>query len=358
MTKIIKLTESQLRDVVQKVINEQSAGVSVDQIYKEFVAGGTGAKPTSHTVMASAINKIPDYKTLLAFNKKFIQEKPGGFISLVKALRGWLKVGEENIFKNIQAKLKTLGVNLIINNPSGVFKPEDIAIGSTKVTQKPDPNKPDPNKLKYRTCNGFPIKYGCNQTEVGKLQKCLGIELDYSFGPDTLKAILDKTPDPKMRAANQKQITEIGLSEGAYKLLIAKCVRKQKPKVDPNKIVPPAPEPIDTRTPAPQNLSSKSLVAPTSSLGNLEGAIRNRLQKDLATLAANAPQDITQERKDYIIAHINDRGFDQKYVGDNLTPTEQLWVDRYMQQKYGSVVDKNKTRGGDTQIRRFDTPQG
>jgi hypothetical protein len=151
----------------------------------------------------------------------------------------------------------------------------------------------------------------------------------------------------------KKQYATIGLSKQEFDLIRTKyCKAKPKPKPKPDE------KPVvDTRTPmkdiAP--LKAKQLQQIPTNLGINSEEIRARLIKQLA---ASAPPEISQERKDFIINNIKDRGFDQKYVGDNLTPVEQQWVDEYMKQKYGSVVDKNKTRGGDTQIRRFDTPQG
>ena len=197
--------------------------------------------------------------------------------------------------------------------------------------------------------------YGCKQTEVGYVQQCLGLKVDYSFGPATLQALVGYAP---MRNGStpeglKKQYATIGLSKQEFDLIRTKyCKAKPKPKPKPDE------KPVvDTRTPmkdiAP--LKAKQLQQIPTNLGINSEEIRARLIKQLA---ASAPPEISQERKDFIINNIKDRGFDQKYVGDNLTPVEQQWVDEYMKQKYGSVVDKNKTRSGDTQIRRFDTPQG
>ena len=338
MSRIIKLTESQLCDMVTRVINEQNATPLVDEIYKEFVAGGTGAKATSHTVMASAINKIPNYKTLIDLNNMIKTKTPGGFKSFVQCLQGWLKVGEENIFKNIQAKLKTLGVNLIINNPSGVFRPTDIRIvkGQAKTTVQP---KVDPNKPTYRICTGFPIKYGCKQTEVGILQKCMGMEVDYSFGPDTLGVYLKLNTDPKAKAATQKQILEVGLSEGAYKLVIAKCKSKIKKIKKPTK---PTPTPVDTRTKTePLTLSSKKIQ-------------QLPVKIDLPKLVATPAPGVDQARKEELIGKIKNRGFDQVYKGEVLSPEETKWLEYYMSVNYGTQLNKTKEKsGGEEEKLRF-----
>jgi hypothetical protein len=355
MSRIIKLTESQLRDMVAKTIEEQSAvpdfggaasaigkslgltrddrpkGTLVDQIYNEFVAGGTGAKATSHTVMASAINKIPDYKTLIALNNMIKAKTPGGFKSLVQCLQGWLKVGEENIFKNIQAKLKTLGVNLIINNPSGIFKPADIRIakGQVKTNQ---PQKTDPNKPTYRECSGFPIKYGCKQTEVGRLQQCLGLKVDYSFGPNTLKALVNYIPNQTSAAsaALQKQYVEIGVSKGAYDLMLQKC--KKAPVKAKAKTAVPAPAPVvDTRDKtAPTTLASKQIQQLPVNI-------------DVANALQNLPAPgVDNARKLAILGQIKDRGFDQVYKGQKLTDAEQQWLSSYM----GGEASKEKQKAG------------
>jgi hypothetical protein len=378
MTKIIKLTESQLRDVVQKVINEQgfasdfvgmakSAGNAisnslmlnrdnrpkgslVDQIYNEFVYGGTGAKATSHTFMATAINKIPNYKTLIEFNNKFKQDTPAGFKSFVQALQGWLKVGEENIFKNIQAKLKTLGVSLIISNPSGIFKPADIRIEKGGV-KKADPKKIDPNKPTYKVCTAgaFPIKYGCKQTEVGTLQKCMGMGVDYSFGPDTLKAFLKLNPDPKAKAAAQKQILEVGLSEGAYKLVIAKCkskIKKIKKPAAPAPAPTPVPAPADTRTKTePLTLKSRTLqTLPTKSREEMEKDVRASLEKQLKYVNQVNPGSfgVNDERAKEILNNFEYRRIDdsQVYKGGKLTDNELKYVNAVRR----GEAEKNKLK--------------
>jgi hypothetical protein len=351
MSRIIKLTESQLCDMVTRVINEQNATPLVDEIYKEFVAGGTGAKPTSHTVMASAINKIPDYKTLIAFNNKFKQNTPAGFNSFVQALQGWLKVGEENIFKNIQAKLKTLGVSLIISNPSGIFEPADIRIEKGGV-KKPDPKKIDPNKPTYKICQGFPIKYGCKQTEVGTLQKCMGMGVDYSFGPETLGAFLKLNPDPKAKAAAQKQILEVGLSEGAYKLVIAKCKSKIKKIKKPTAPVPvpeptpvpvpeptPVPVPVDTRTPMSdiQRLSSKDLKMVSSNLGDK----LPQVQLDPITLGSQIYGRLSSN-KNFNSGKIGDNRV--KYKGSDLNPADLDRLNKFITSR-GYKFIKNKDKG-------------
>lgn len=354
MGKIIKITESQIREIVQKVINEQAIpqfgaglkkigdalaitntnkpkGTLVDQIYQEFVAGGTGAQETSHTQMASAINKIPDYKTLLALNDKIKKETPARLTSLVQCLQTWLEVGEENIFKNIQAKLKTLGVNLVINNPSGIFRPKDIRIAKGGIVAP----TPEQNKIKYRLCSGFPIKYGCKQTEVGYLQKCLGVKVDYSFGPDTLKAFLDLNPDPKMKVEVQKQIINIGLSEQAYNRVASKCIPKAKPKKT-TQISTPKEEPfVDTRD------KTQPLTIASRQIQQLPVNI------NLPTLQSIETPGISQERRNGILSKIKNRGFDKVYKGEPLTPEEKEWLQSYL----GTEINKERKKSEQEKLR-------
>jgi hypothetical protein len=90
----------------------------------------------------------------------------------------------------------------------------------------------DPTKPTYRICKAgaFPLMYGCKQTEVGKLQKCLGMEVDYSLGPDTLK---------KFTNNSQKLIDDMiknGISQHLYYDYMKKCVYKIKQKNNKSEI--------------------------------------------------------------------------------------------------------------------------
>jgi hypothetical protein len=370
MGRIIKLTESQLRDVVQRVINEQKASPNASAAAKQIwtklsiASSNGGAGGTDEVALVSAISMIKSVQLFVEVDNMMRGPSSiGTYKSIVRLLNGELEMDNLKEFQQIQAALKKAGVTLTAQTEKNarsntmVLKPGTIKIVPVKtpVITPPKPEDAGPAKPKYRECKGFPLMYGCKQTEVGYVQQCLGLKVDYSFGPATLQALVGYAP---MRNGStpeglKKQYATIGLSKQEFDLIRTKyCKAKPKPKPKPDE------KPVvDTRTPmkdiAP--LKAKQLQQIPTNLGINSEEIRARLIKQLA---ASAPPEISQERKDFIINNIKDRGFDQKYVGDNLTPVEQQWVDEYMKQKYGSVVDKNKTRGGDTQIRRFDTPQG
>jgi hypothetical protein len=375
MTKIIKLTEAQLRDVVTRAINEQKASPNASPAAKQvwtklsIASSNGGAGGTDEVALVSAISMITSVQLFVEVDNMMRGASSiGNYKSIVKLLNGELEMDNLKQFQQIQAALKKAGVTLTAQTEKNsrsisgiVLKPGTIRIVPGK-TPAPTPTPPvttDPTKPTYRACKGFPLMYGCKQTEVGYVQQCLGLKVDYSFGPATLQALVSYAPMSKGSTPEglKKQYATIGLSKQEFDLIRTKyCKAKPKPKPKPGE--KPVEKPVvDTRTPMADTapLKAKELKMVSPDLGINSEEIRARLIKQLQ---ASAPPEISQDRKDFIIGNIKNRGFDQKYVGDNLSPVEQNWVDGYMKQKYGSVVDKNKTRGGDTQIRRFDTPQG
>jgi hypothetical protein len=372
MSKTIKLTEAQLRDIVTKAVNEQRNSPNASQAAKQVWTKLSEASRGNKDALTQAISMIKSVDLYIeVVNMMRGPSSIGSYKSIIQLLQGTLGPYDVEIFNNIKAMLKKITVVIdgkieknarvgrMILDPASI---RQYTGGSTTNPPKPTPTPPvtaDPNKPTYRICKAgaFPLMYGCKQTEVGYVQRCLGLGVDYSFGPDTLKALVGYAPMSKGSTPEglKKQYATIGLSKQEFDLIRTKyCKAKPKKVQDKKKVEAPV---VDTRKPMAdvQRLGSKDLKMVPSNLGINSEEIRARLIKQLQ---ASAPPQISQERKDYIINNINDRGFDQKYVGDNLNPVEQNWVDGYMKQKYGSVVDKNKTRGGDTQIRRFDTPQG
>jgi len=279
----------------------------------------------------------------------------GNYKSIVKLLNGELELDNLKEFQQIQAILKKAGVTLTAQTEKSprtntmVLKPGTIRIVAGKTPVPTPPVKTDPNKPTYRECTGFPIKYGCKQTEVGRIQQCLGLKVDYSFGPSTLVKLVDYSTQRNTQAsmALQKQYTEIGVSKGAYDLIISKCKKVVKPKPKPGE------KPVvDTRTPmadiAP--LKAKELKMVSSNLGLTPEQIQAKLQRDLAALqAANTP-NVDPARKQAILGQIKDRGFDKVYKGQALTPDEKQWLSSQM----GTDPNKDKMKaGGEEEKLRF-----
>lgn len=355
MSRIIKLTESQLRDVVQKVINEQSTGTA-QQIWNSLSiaqAGMGGAGGTDEKKLISAISQINSIDLYTQVVQLMRTKTIGNYNSIVKLLQGELEGDNLKEFKQIQALLKKIGVTLTAQTRKGnqamgkggaTYTYDELIPSSIRQVVGPakpviTPPKPeDQNKPTYRTCTGFPIKYGCKQTEVGRLQQCLGLRVDYSFGPATLKAFLDLNPDPNARGPVQKQIIEIGLSEGAYKRVTAKCASKPKPKTKQ-----PAPKPgeapvVDTRT--------KTDIAPLKARQIQQIPVN----VDIPKLQAIPTPGIDPTRKAAILGQIKDRGFDKVYKGQALTPEEKSWLSSQM----GTDPNKDKMKaGGEEEKLRF-----
>jgi hypothetical protein len=348
MSKIIKLTESQLRNIVANAVNEQRNSPNASQAAKQIwtklsqaQSGAGGAGGTDETALIQAISMI---KSVELYTEVVNMMRGGSSIgphkSIVQLLNGELENDNLKEFQQIQTILKKIGVTITAQtekNPrtnTMVLKPGTIrqVVGKT-----PSPVKTDPNKPTYRECTGFPIKYGCKQTEVGKLQQCLGLKVDYSFGPTTLKALVNYVPNqsPSTIAAVQKQYVEIGVSQGAYNLILQKCkkaVVKQKQKTNV-----PAPV-VDTRTKTePLTISAKKpQLIPVN--------------VDLPKLAAIPTPGIDPARKQAILAQIKDRGFDKVYKGQVLTPDEKQWLSSQM----GTEPNKEKLKaGGEEEKLRF-----
>lgn len=340
MSRIIKLTESQLRDMVTKVISEQAASATPQQIWDNLSiaqagmggAGGTDEKKLISTI--AQITSVDLYRQVVALmGAKSI----GNYKSIIQLLNGELEADNYGDFQQIQSLFNKVGIKIIAQTKLGgdgktkFLVPESIKI----VGQAPKPGvtpKPDDTKPQYRECTGFPIKYGCKQTEVGRLQQCLGLKVDYSFGPNTLVKLVDYSTqrNTPQSMALQKQYVEIGVSKGAYDLILQKCKKAVvKPKT---KTQAPAPAPVvDTRDKsAPQTLASRQIQQQPVNID-----VANRLQNLPAPGVDNA-------RKLAILGQIKDRGFDQVYKGQKLTDPEQQWLSSYM----GGEASKEKQKAG------------
>lgn len=364
MSRIIKLTESQLRDVVQKVINEQqapsNASLQAKSIFAKLgyaasIAGGLGGTDEKKLIEAiSYIKSVELYTEVVNIMRK---TSIGYYKSIVQLLNGELDSDNVKEFKQIQAMLKKIGVTItgqVKKNPRDGGQTEILEKGSIRQVVGPAAKPsatPDASKPTYKVCQGFPIKYGCKQTEVGRLQQCLGLKVDYSFGPNTLVGLVDHSTKKysKESMALQKQYVEVGVSKAAYDLLLQKCkkgVVKQKTKSNTSKLAS-APV-VDTRTKTDTTpLKPRELqTLPTTNLALSPEQIRARLQRDMAALqAANAPK-VSPERKQEILANVETRDFDGKriYKGGRLNPDEQNWLNSQM----GSEAEKIKLKDNAT----------
>jgi hypothetical protein len=250
MGRIIKLTESQLRDVVAKVISEQQASPNASPAAKQIwtsLARAVNNMGTDKQGIVSAISMIKSVDLYIeVVNMMRGPSSIGSYKSIIQLLQGTLGPYDVEIFNNIKAMLKKITVvidgKIEKNARVGrmILDPASIRQYTGGSTPKPTPPVVDPTKPTYRICKAgaFPLMYGCKQTEVGKLQKCLGMEVDYSLGPDTLK---------KFTNNSQKLIDDMiknGISQQVYNDYMKKCVYKIKQKTSV-----PAVNPIATNTP-------------------------------------------------------------------------------------------------------------
>jgi hypothetical protein len=273
----------------------------------------------------------------------------GYYKSIVQLLNGELGAYDVPTFKQIQAILKKIGVTITAQiKKAGDGKTDYLETGSIRqmigpakpapVITPPKPGETDPAKPTYRVCKGFPLMYGCKQTEVGYVQRCLGLGVDYSFGPDTLKALVGYAPMRKGSTPEglKKQYATIGLSKQEFDLIRTKyCKAKPKPKPKPKPNEKPVVDTRDKRVPL--ELPSK-LVSPMP------------VNIDLPKLAAIPTPGIDPARKQAILAQIKDRGFDKVYKGQALTPDEKQWLSSQM----GTDPNKDKMKaGGEDEKLRF-----
>ena len=327
MSRIIKLTESQLRDVVQKAINEQNAGAVAEQIYHEINLAVNGPD-TKEDQLVRAIQKITTLQLYNAVNGKF-KAVPGGqgdYTSILTILNGELGSGDYNVSVQIQQALSKIGKRITFQRNNDSVVPGTFKLLASAVP-KPVPAPVDPKKINYRLCKGFPLMYGCKQTEVGSLQQCLGLKVDYSFGPATLEGLVNYAPMKNGSTPDglRKQYSTIGLSVQEYNLIRTKYC-KVKPKA---KVKKPAPV-VDTRDKtAPATLASKQIQQLPVNI-------------DLPTLEALPSTGVDPARKAAILGQIKDRGFDKVYKGQPLTPEEKQWLESYL----GTQINKDKMKAG------------
>jgi len=364
MSKIIKLTEAQLRDIVTKAVNEQKASPNASQAAKQvwtklsIASSNGGAGGTDEVALVSAISMITSVQLFVEVDNMMRGASSiGNYKSIVKLLNGELEMDNLKQFQQIQAILKKAGVTLTAQTEKNersntmVLKPGTIRIVPVKTPVPTPPVTADPNKPTYRVCKGFPLMYGCKQTEVGYVQQCLGLKVDYSFGPATLQALVGYAP---MRNGStpeglKKQYATIGLSKQEFDLIRTKyCKAKPKPKPKPKPGETPV---VDTRTKtdiAP--LKAKELKMVPSNLGLTPEQIQAKLQRDLAALQATNTPKVDPARKTAILAQIKDRGFDKVYKGQALTPDEKNWLSSQM----GTDPNKDKMKaGGEDEKLRF-----
>jgi hypothetical protein len=343
MGRIIKLTESQLRDMVTRVISEQQASPDASPAAKQIwtnLAKAVNNMGTDEQGIVSAISLIKSVELYTeVVNMMRGPSSISNYKSIVQLLNGRFAAYDYKYFKQIQTILSKIGVTLTAQT-SGPAQNPFLKAGTIRQvvgpTAKPGVTpKPDATKPQYRECTGFPIKYGCKQTEVGYVQQCLGLKVDYSFGPDTLKALIGYAP---MRNGStpeglKKQYVTIGLSKQEFDLIRTKyCKAKPKPKKQASV--------VDTRDKTtPTTLASRQIQQLPVNI-------------DLPTLEALPSTGVDPTRKAAILVQIKDRGFDKVYKGQPLTPEEKQWLESYL----GTQINKDKMKSGGQEKLRLPNP--
>jgi len=242
--KIIKLTESKLRDIVYKVINEQglagnaSTGqASGGQSYTGQLntapaapSSGGGMQKIAQTIKDETVKALKgnsqlqmagwwdshpalisflldtSYVKQIFYPKFEMREKGALAISKVADTNFWdfFMDGKFYVFKTQQDALngvnytfngtwKGSGKNLIIKTNDG-----EVFNSSTKTWTKPIPW--------VRQSGKFPLKYLEVGGNIGTLQKALGMRGDTYFGNQTEKAVLAKAPEYKRETGVTQEI--------------------------------------------------------------------------------------------------------------------------------------------------------
>lgn len=143
--KIIKLTESDLRKIVQKVIFEQNQNLLSS--LKSAVAG-LGTDENALEVFFSKIKTLSDFNTINNQLKKTPIRADGernGYSSLQEVLNGELGYGDSVTADRIKNLLSKIGVNLTFTKSGPIAKSFVITIpGSTMIDNKKvvEPVKP------------------------------------------------------------------------------------------------------------------------------------------------------------------------------------------------------------------------
>lgn len=98
-----------------------------------------------------------------------------------------------------------------------------ITWDKVKKTDDGDGTVVKKKKSAYHDCENkdFPLEYGCTSTKIAEVQKCLGVDDDGKFGPNTMKALVDDKYD-----------TSKGLSKDVYDAVKGNCAPSQRKKLD------------------------------------------------------------------------------------------------------------------------------
>jgi hypothetical protein len=229
--KIIKLTESQLRGIVSKVILKETllteegkyfTSQSALEIWRSYYH-------TFYTDLKAMLLGFQHIQSLSDFNtgNTEISKAQGGKYpnGYVDVLNDNVMAGNLDIANGIKAALAKIGVNLQFRTYNGGKSLEQysFSIGTPTapksststdnkattlptVTVSSSKNKVAPKINWVKQSGKFPLKYLEVGGNIGTLQKALGMRGDTYFGNQTEKAVLAKAPEYKRETGVTREI--------------------------------------------------------------------------------------------------------------------------------------------------------
>ena len=286
MGKIIKITESQLKNIVGEVLSERSSNLSTPQIQFGGGSFGGGGAGGSWTPSPAAGGRTPEAMKNIAATFCGVR---GG-----KIMAGAYKDQPWSNYKNVYS----------------VTDAEEVEAQKSCPTVQTGIGVNKPKMQWTKETGNFPLLYGQFGPTIQKLQIAMGMKGDTYFGSGTEKGVLAKAPEYKRQT---------GVTQEIYNKIVSKPVVKRD--LDTN-IVP---------------LASRPLTAPTidasklAQLPNIQGIQSN----------------VSAERRQEIAGRIEKQAITGKliYKGNDLNPEEQQFLNTYVQSLGGGELDKSKDKG-------------
>lgn len=372
MSQIIKITESQLKNIVGRVINEQLAATNnIAADVNTIVKNIKSADISSGNEKAVVNTIIKNSTTKQGFENLLSQFKSVTGKDLTSELSNVLQPGRDpNEIKQLTDHLKGIGITMSerkVNNKwagfsfggvgvaapatpaaggrtpeamkniattfcgvrggkimAGAFKDQPWTSYKTKYSvtdaEEIEAKKSCPtvqtgigvNKPKMqwtKETGNFPLIHGQVGPTIQNLQIAMGLKGDTYFGDSTEKSILVKAPEYKR---------ETGVTQEIYNKIVSKPVVKRD--LDTN-TVPLASRPLPSMTVDASKLSQ---------LPNIQGIQSN----------------VSAERRQEIASKIEKQPVtgDLIYKGGDLNPEEQQFLNTYIQALGGGDLSKSKDK--------------
>lgn len=197
MKRIIKLTESQLRDIVSKVIKEQSAPMTNPDV----IPGATSKSNTNNTMdPKGGVNQFTGQKSL---NIGCVGLKSPETNKVITGINGdMVRFYNNGRFGSVKGKGSYVcGAQANIVNLTYDSNPK--AISYFNMSPQVTANKP---KVKYTPNEVIPLKFGQSGNNIKMIQASLGVKPDGLFYTNTDLAIKKLVPEYNRQTGVTQQI--------------------------------------------------------------------------------------------------------------------------------------------------------